>query len=112
MASFRLTPLPSIKDLLNLYRVRALKNLSQNFLLDSRITNKIVKASGTIEDDFVIEVGPGPGGITRSILNKNPRKLVVIEKDRRFLPMLEVSFQGNGDNYKILLELFVKNHII
>ena len=110
MSSFRLPPLPSIKELLKLYHVHALRNLSQNFLLDSRITNKIVKASGPLEDAFVIEVGPGPGGITRSILSGNPRKLIVIEKDRRFLPMLEVSFQENCDNYyiSIIFLLFQK----
>ena len=44
-----------------------------------------------IEDGEVCEVGPGPGGITRAILEQNPRRVIVIEKDDRFQPMLEVS---------------------
>lgn len=86
----RLPPLPTIRDLIRLYKLRALKQFSQNFLLDERITNKIVKAAGKIEDGFVLEVGPGPGSITRSILMQKPKHLVVVEKDRRFLPTLEL----------------------
>lgn len=91
MSFLQLSPLPTIGELLKLYRVRALKKLSQNFLLDLRITNKIVKAAGNLNDGEVCEVGPGPGGLTRSILNSNPAKVIVIEKDKRFKPMLEVS---------------------
>ena len=45
---------------------------------------------GNLDEQYVCEVGPGPGGISRSILQRNPKKLVVIEKDYRFLPMLKV----------------------
>jgi dimethyladenosine transferase 1 len=93
MSHLRLPPLPTIRDLIKLYRLRAQKQLSQNFLLDSRITDKIVKAAGgqkLLTDAEVCEVGPGPGPITRSIINAGPKKVVVIEKDERFLPTLQV----------------------
>lgn len=86
----RLPPLPSIRELIRLYQLRAIKQLSQNFLMDQRLTDKIVKAAGKIENKHVLEVGPGPGSITRSIIQKGPKHLVVVEKDRRFIPSLEI----------------------
>lgn len=86
----RLPPLPTIRDILMIYRLTALKALSQNFLMDDRLTDRIVRSAGKIENGWVMEVGPGPGGITRSIIRKGPRQLVVVEKDRRFMPSLEL----------------------
>jgi len=59
--------------------------------LEPKLISKIVRVAGVIEDGEVCEVGPGPGGITRAILEQNPRRVIVIEKDDRFQPMLEVS---------------------
>lgn len=86
----RLPPLPTIRDLIRLYKLRALKEFSQNFLMDQRLTDKIVRAAGNIANGYVLEVGPGPGSITRSIISRYPRHLVVVEKDRRFMPSLEI----------------------
>lgn len=87
----RLPPLPTVRDLLQLYGLRALKQLSQNFLLDKRITRKIVRTMGFVRDGQVVEVGPGPGCLTRPIIERGPKQLTLIEKDKRFLPTLEVS---------------------
>lgn len=95
--SQRLPPLPTIRDLIRLYKLRALKQFSQNFLMDQRLTDKIVRAAGNVENGYVLEVGPGPGSITRSILGRYPKHLVVVEKDRRFIPSLEILAESTRD---------------
>ncbi|KAM5150942.1 dimethyladenosine transferase 1, mitochondrial-like [Callospermophilus lateralis] len=90
LSSFRLPPLPTIRELIKLFRLQAAKQLSQNFLLDLRLTDKIVRKAGNLTNAYVYEVGPGPGGITRSILNANVADLLVVEKDTRFIPGLQM----------------------
>ncbi|XP_072397759.1 dimethyladenosine transferase 1, mitochondrial [Diabrotica undecimpunctata] len=101
----RLPPLPTIRDLVKLYRLRALRQLSQNFLMDERITDKIVRSAGPLTNHYVCEIGPGPGGITRSILKRNPRKLIVVEKDPRFLPTLELLQECGKDVTDMKIEI-------
>ena len=78
----RLPPLPTINDILRLYGVRAKKRLSQNFILDPKILNHFAKIvpNGGPKGKYIIEVGPGPGGITRALLDRKPEKLVFIRK--------------------------------
>ncbi|CAF4864926.1 unnamed protein product [Pieris macdunnoughi] len=101
IAQIRLPPLPSIKDIIRLYKLRALRELSQNFLMEPRLIDKIVRAAGNINNHVVCEVGPGPGGITRSIIKQAPRKIILIEKDPRFLPSLELLADACKDNVDV-----------
>lgn len=86
----RLPPMPTIRDIIKIYKLTAMKQLSQNFIMDEQLTARIVKAAGNIQKNYVLEVGPGPGSITRSILRKSPKQLVVVEKDRRFIPTMKL----------------------
>ncbi|CAG4939448.1 unnamed protein product [Parnassius apollo] len=58
--------------------------------MEPRLIDKIVRAAGHIQNNVVCEVGPGPGGITRSIIQQVPRKVILVEKDPRFIPTLEL----------------------
>jgi dimethyladenosine transferase 1, mitochondrial len=56
---YKIPPMPTISDLVKLYKLRAVRSLSQNFLLDKNINNKIIKSAGDFQDAFVMEIGPG-----------------------------------------------------
>ena len=81
--------LPPLKDIISKYELRAKKSLGQNFLLDLNLTSKIARYAGNLEQSDVLEIGPGPGGLTRSLLNEGARKVVAIEKDTRCITALE-----------------------
>lgn len=81
--------LPSIASHAKSYGIVPDKKLGQNFIFDSTLCDRIVKASSdSITGKYIIEIGPGPGGLTRSILLQNPKKLIVIEKDPRCIDLL------------------------
>lgn len=81
--------LPPLRAVLAAHALDAKKALGQNFLLDLNLTQKIARTAGDLEGAHVIEVGPGPGGLTRAILSLGVEKLTVIERDDRCLPALE-----------------------
>ncbi len=84
-----LDDLPALKDILNQHDLRAKKSLGQNFLLDLNITRKIARLANARPDATFVEVGPGPGGLTRGLLMEGVDRLLVIERDVRVLPILE-----------------------
>ncbi|WP_455272115.1 16S rRNA (adenine(1518)-N(6)/adenine(1519)-N(6))-dimethyltransferase RsmA [Rhizobium herbae] len=80
--------LPPLRDVIARHGLDAKKALGQNFLLDLNLTQKIARTAGPLEDVTVIEVGPGPGGLTRAILSLGAKKVIAIERDSRCLPAL------------------------
>lgn len=82
-----LDQLPPLRDSLADHGLLAKKSFGQHFLLDLNITRKIARLAGPLEGQTVIEVGPGPGGLTRALLEAGA-KVIAVEKDPRFLPLL------------------------
>ncbi|WP_313522363.1 16S rRNA (adenine(1518)-N(6)/adenine(1519)-N(6))-dimethyltransferase RsmA [Shinella sp.] len=80
--------LPPLRDVIQRHGLDAKKALGQNFLLDLNLTQKIARTAGPIENHTVIEVGPGPGGLTRAILALGAKHVIAIERDARCLPAL------------------------
>uniref|UniRef100_A0A0N5AXR4 rRNA adenine N(6)-methyltransferase n=1 Tax=Syphacia muris TaxID=451379 RepID=A0A0N5AXR4_9BILA len=107
----RLPPLPSLRDFIHMYKLRAKKVLSQNFLMDLNLTRKIVRQAGIKDSDAVVEVGPGPGGITRSILETNCKRLDVIEIDHRFIPALQLLAEASDSRLFIHHKDVLKTNI-
>jgi 16S rRNA (adenine1518-N6/adenine1519-N6)-dimethyltransferase len=80
--------LPPLREVIDRYELRAKKSLGQNFLLDLNLTGKIARAAGDLSSTTVIEVGPGPGGLTRALLAHGAARVIAIERDERCLAAL------------------------
>ena len=80
--------LPPLREVIAEHGLRAKKELGQNFLLDLNLTSRIARVAGPLEGVRVIEVGPGPGGLTRALLAEGAREVIAIERDARALPAL------------------------
>jgi 16S rRNA (adenine1518-N6/adenine1519-N6)-dimethyltransferase len=80
--------LPPLRERLAAHELLAKKSFGQHFLLDLNVTRKIARLAGPFEGRTVIEVGPGPGGLTQALLESDAGRVIAIEKDRRFLPLL------------------------
>ena len=81
--------LPPLREVIHRYGLRAKKSLGQNFLLDLNLTARIARAAGPLDDVAVVEIGPGPGGLTRALLAAGARQVIAVERDSRAVAALE-----------------------
>ncbi|MGQ0683216.1 16S rRNA (adenine(1518)-N(6)/adenine(1519)-N(6))-dimethyltransferase RsmA [Bradyrhizobium sp.] len=81
--------LPPLREVIREHSLSARKSLGQNFLLDLNLTARIARAADPLQDATVIEVGPGPGGLTRALLALGARRVIAVERDERALAPLE-----------------------
>lgn len=87
---FRLPPnFPSLRETIDTHGLATRKSLGQHFLLDRNITDKITRLAGPLDGKTVLEIGPGPGGLTRSLLESGAANVVAVEKDSRCLEALQ-----------------------
>jgi 16S rRNA (adenine1518-N6/adenine1519-N6)-dimethyltransferase len=81
--------LPTLRDVIDRYELRAKKNLGQNFILDLNVTRRIARSCGDLSQQTIVEVGPGPGGLTRALFLEGAKQVIAIERDERCRPALE-----------------------
>ncbi len=81
--------LPPLREVIAEYGLSARRSLGQHFLLDMNLTRRIARAAGGLEGVTVIEVGPGPGGLTRALLFEGARRVIAIERDHRCVKALQ-----------------------
>ncbi|WP_303831207.1 16S rRNA (adenine(1518)-N(6)/adenine(1519)-N(6))-dimethyltransferase RsmA [Asticcacaulis taihuensis] len=97
-----MTDLPTLRESLEAHGLMAKKSFGQHFLLDLNITRKIVRLGGPFDGDVVIEVGPGPGGLTRALLETEARKVIAVEMDSRFIDLLGELNGVYGDRFEVI----------
>ena len=81
--------LPPLREVIARHGLAARRSLGQNFLLDLNLTAKIARSAGDLAATDVLEIGPGPGGLTRGLLAEGARRVIAVEKDQRCIPALE-----------------------
>jgi 16S rRNA (adenine1518-N6/adenine1519-N6)-dimethyltransferase len=81
--------LPPLRDVIRRHDLQAKKSLGQNFLLDLNLTARIARAAGPLQGVDVVEIGPGPGGLTRALLAQGARRVIAVERDQRAIGALD-----------------------
>ncbi len=94
--------LPPLRDVVQAHDLAAKKSLGQNFLFDLNLTGRIARACGPLDDVTVVEVGPGPGGLTRALLMEGAKKVIAVERDERCLAALAEIERAYPDRLKIV----------
>jgi 16S rRNA (adenine1518-N6/adenine1519-N6)-dimethyltransferase len=94
--------LAPLRDVINRYGLRAKKSLGQNFLLDLNLTGKIARTAGRLESTTVIEIGPGPGGLTRALLSHGAKKVIAVEHDPRCRQALDEIAKVYPDRLEVI----------
>ena len=94
--------LPPLREVIAKHRLSAVKSLGQNFILDLNLTAKIVRQAGELQGFDILEIGPGPGALTRSLLAQGARKVVAIEKDVRCIGALEQIAEAYPNRLQII----------
>jgi 16S rRNA (adenine1518-N6/adenine1519-N6)-dimethyltransferase len=94
--------LPPLRQVIASHDLRAKKSLGQNFLLDLNLTAKIARKAGDLTGCDVLEIGPGPGGLTRGLLAEGARRVLAVEKDARCLPALDEIAAAYPDRLQVI----------
>ncbi|HSM41841.1 MAG TPA: 16S rRNA (adenine(1518)-N(6)/adenine(1519)-N(6))-dimethyltransferase RsmA [Afifellaceae bacterium] len=94
--------LPPLKQVISEFGLAAKKSLGQNFLLDLNLTRRIARAGGRLDGCHIMEIGPGPGGLTRALLLEGAGYVTAIERDRRAIPALEQIAAAAGGRLTIV----------
>jgi 16S rRNA (adenine1518-N6/adenine1519-N6)-dimethyltransferase len=94
--------LPPLRDAIRRHGLTPRKSLGQNFLLDLNLTGRIARAAGPLEGVTVIEVGPGPGGLTRALLAEGARRVIAIERDERAIAALAEIVEHYPDRLTVI----------
>ncbi len=91
--------LPPLREVIKETALSARKSLGQNFILDLNVTRRIARAAGPLENVTVLEIGPGPGGLTRALLLEGAAGVVALERDERFRPALSQIEAKSGGRF-------------
>jgi 16S rRNA (adenine1518-N6/adenine1519-N6)-dimethyltransferase len=107
--------LPPLREVIRRHGLSAKRSLGQNFLLDLNLTGRIARAAGPLDGVTVIEIGPGPGGLTRALLAEGARRVIAVERDRRALAALDEIAQHYPGRLTIIegdaLEFDARNYL-